>query len=720
MSEEKLIELFNLAESEGDEDTAIKALEKLKELRQTQHQASTPQKALGGAEVAGTLATGLLAEPVSGLVGLGGLAAKGVSDTLQMIGLDRAAQFMDPGDLKKLVEGVQSTLTHNPRTDEGQRQIKAIGDLMKPLANAFEKASRSLGDPVLKATGSPALAATAASIPEGALEIIPGLTLPKGLKAGLKSKANRLMEKARRIPEGAETNAQRIADTITEANLEDITLDADLDADFFKAAEELGINTAPVASFASRNQQFIEIEQMLSSIQGSSLSRQAADFISETSDRASRLIDELGGSRRGELSERFAAETSSTVDDLFNQADQLYDVVDSGLDKTAKVDAPQTMNFVDSFIAESGGKPSPLVAKIKKELETVRERRTGYTGEPVTATVKQPTYGRLVQLRQEIGQAIGKGTGPFKDANTGFLKQLYSKLRQDQDSFARQSGVFDELKAADQLVIQRKVLEDNLKDLLGSRLQKSIEPVVSGAVSGLTKGKMTEFDNIIKKIPEQYRQDAVVTALREQIGGRGATQGDFSYNNFTKFMGRLSDTAKERIYKHLPDNGKSLESLYTLSRGINNAKSSRRDTGVVQASLNMFDKERGYLSRLLGKPVEVGIKAYAGVKGGPAGGALASNLIDDLLNQRTARSKSASELLGSAEFREMMTQAVRDGVHQGSVASSRTLKRQKLIEKSQAYQRWADTLTNTEKSRLAHLGLAQFLLPEQETLETEQ
>lgn len=713
MSEEKLLELIQLANNTGDTDLEIRALERLKDLRGG---ASLGEKALGTGEVLTTMATGALAEPVSGIVGIGGLAAKGASDMLRSIGMEGAAKFMDPGDLDRLVRGVQSTLTHSPMTQQGQEQLKWVGDLLQPLASALERSSQALGEPVLEATGSPALAATAASVPEAALELIPGLSIPKGAYAApFKARARSLMEKARRMPAGPETNAQRIADTITQASMDDIVLDADLDPDFFKAADDLGINTAPVASFGSQNLQFIEIEQMLSALQGSSLSKQAADFVGEVSQRASTLIDDMGGARRGELSERFKAEATGTVGDLFNQADDLYNIVDQGLDKTAKVDAPQTMSFVDRFIEESGGRPSPIVSKIKKDLETVTRRRTGYTGEAITETVKQPTYGRLVQLRQEVGQAIGKGTGPFKDANTGFLKKLYSKLRQDQDAFASQSGIFDELKAADQLVIQRKLLEDNLTDLLGKDLQRSLEPVVSGAVSGLTKGKSVEFDTIINKIPSEYRQEAVATALRESISGRGATQGDFSANALTKFMGRLSDESKAKIYQHLPDGGKGLEDLTKLARGINRAQASRKDTGVVKASLDMFNKERGFMSKLLGKPVEATVKLYAGSKGGPAGAAVASNFIDNFLNKTTDRATASAALLSSNEFRDMITQAVSDGVHQGNVLSNRTLRRQAIVEKSQAAQRWADTLSNPEKSRLASIGLTQFLIPETET-----
>jgi polyhydroxyalkanoate synthesis regulator phasin len=716
MSEAKLIELARLAEEEGDQDTAIKALERLKQLRE-ETRPSIGERALGTSEVLGTMATGAIAEPISGLVGVGGLAAKGVSDTLMSLGLEKAAQFMDPGDLSDLVQGVQSTLTHSPQSEEGQRQLKSLGEFLQPFARTLEKASQGLGDPVMKATGSPALAATAASIPEAALELMPGLTLPKGLGASARGISQRLKRKALDIQDSPRTEPQKIVDTIKEANNEGITIDADLDPTFFKAVDELGINTAPLASYGSQSFQYRDIEQLLASLKGSSLGAQGAEFISETSKRAAEIIDQMGGAKRGDLSTRFEIETGRTVDDLFERSHELYNIVDSKIDNTAKVDAKETIDFANQVIKETGGSPGALITKLKKELETVTQRKTGYSGVPIIETVKQPTYGNLVRLRQEVGEAIGKNEGPFRNQNKGFLKKVYSKLREDQDRFALQSGAFDELKAADELTIQRKVLEDNLKSLLGSKLTRSLEPVVANAMKGLQRGETTTFDRVISKIPDEYKQPAVATALREVMSGSGKGQADLSPSKFVAFMDKIPDSSKNRIFKHLPDNGKHVKNLYEVAKGISRATGQQTPTGISKPSLDMFNGESGFMRNLVGGASRVGLKGMAiaaGGKVGPTGAALASNMVDNFLNQTTSRAKAASELLASDQFRNMIKDAVRDGVQQGNVLSERTIRKQALIEKSESFKRWADTFSDGEKSRLASLGLVLFLIPETE------
>lgn len=686
-----------------DEDTLNKILN---DLAKSESDAGIVGDGIGTGEVIGTVSTSALAEPVSGLVGMGGLAAKGVSDTLSMIGLDKAAQYMNPGDLRQLVEGVKDFMTYTPKTQEGQAQLQAIGKVLAPLAKGIEKTSQALGD-VGYQLGGEAGGAVFGSTPEAFLEIIPGLKLPDFASTAMAKKARSFKNKI--SLQAPQKTVNDMVDTIKKANLDDIVLDADIDPTFIKAADELGINTSPIASFASKNNQYIEIEQALSSIRGSSLSAQSKEFISEVSDRASSLIDELGGEERGALSLRFKDEMTKTVDDLFSQANDMYNAIDEQIDASIKVNADQTMSFINEKIKETGGKPGKLLTSIKNDLETVTHKKSAISGVQVEDIVKQPTYGLLTKIRKDIGQAIGKKTGPFKDGETGFLKALYARLRSDQDRFAQEMGMLNELKVADSLVIQRKGLEDSLVSLLGKDLQKSLEPKVSASVKGLAKGRTVEFDEIISNIPEKYRRPAIATALRDVISGRGATQADYSPNNFTKFMNNLSDTGRKKIYDQLtPEGAKALDNLYIISKGINEALSSKRDTGIVQATFDMFDNNKGFMRNLLGKPVEVGIKGLASVKGGP----MASSLVDQLLNQTTSRSKAAAELLSSGQFQKLIKESVKDGVHQGNILSADTLKLQKMVEKSDFYKKWASELTNKEQYRLTSLGLVSFLVPE--------
>lgn len=121
---------------------------------------------LGGAEVFGTVASGIIAEPIAGIAGL----AKSITS--------------GPEEATRTIEGIRQALTFQPRTEAGQGQLAAVGEALEPVAKVFTGAEKALGDTAFKLTGSPAIAAAAASIPTIILEL-PAL---RGLKAVSKPK----------------------------------------------------------------------------------------------------------------------------------------------------------------------------------------------------------------------------------------------------------------------------------------------------------------------------------------------------------------------------------------------------------------------------------------------------------------------------------------------------------------------------------------------------
>lgn len=150
------------------------------------------QEVVGGLDVAKTIVSSAIAEPVAGLAGL---------ITAPFVGIDQAT---------KNIEAVRNFISLEPSTEEGKRNLKVVGDLVEKGVNfanipasglvgigeiltgqGLEQAAKSvervqreglstvLGQRVFDATGSPALAAIAHSLPTAALEAI-GV---KGLKS---------------------------------------------------------------------------------------------------------------------------------------------------------------------------------------------------------------------------------------------------------------------------------------------------------------------------------------------------------------------------------------------------------------------------------------------------------------------------------------------------------------------------------------------------------
>ncbi len=116
-------------------------------------------------EPAATLISGAIAEPIAGIAGLARTAISG------------------PEAGARAVEATREALTFEPRTEAGQRSLKTIGGVLAPVGEALKRAETFLGDETFEATGSPALAAAATTLPTVIIEAI-GLAGGKGFLKG--------------------------------------------------------------------------------------------------------------------------------------------------------------------------------------------------------------------------------------------------------------------------------------------------------------------------------------------------------------------------------------------------------------------------------------------------------------------------------------------------------------------------------------------------------
>lgn len=130
-----------------------------------------PQQAAAGAPVgpeaifepALAIGSGIVAEPAAGLAGI----AQAINP------------FAAPGAGAEAVQATQEALTFQPKTPGGQAGLQAVGEVVAPIGEAISGAEKFLGDTTFDITGSPALAAAAATIPTAIGEVI-GVALGKG------------------------------------------------------------------------------------------------------------------------------------------------------------------------------------------------------------------------------------------------------------------------------------------------------------------------------------------------------------------------------------------------------------------------------------------------------------------------------------------------------------------------------------------------------------
>ena len=148
-------------------DPAVMQAAVKKLLAASQPEPSMGDNILGGLEAAGTVASGIIAEPVAGVAG--------IAQSLN--------PFAEQGAGARAVEDVRGALTYEPRTEEGKQSLQSVGSALAPIGKALEGTEDFLGEATLDATGSPALAAGAATIPTAIMELI-GVGALRKLRVG--------------------------------------------------------------------------------------------------------------------------------------------------------------------------------------------------------------------------------------------------------------------------------------------------------------------------------------------------------------------------------------------------------------------------------------------------------------------------------------------------------------------------------------------------------
>lgn len=114
-----------------------------------------------------TVASAAIAEPIAGLAG--------IAQSLN--------PFADEDAGAEAVETVRDWMTYVPESEKAKEVLTEGGELIQPAAEKMDAFRTSLGDYTYDLTGSPALAATAATSPEAILGIL-GIRRLRGMKTG--------------------------------------------------------------------------------------------------------------------------------------------------------------------------------------------------------------------------------------------------------------------------------------------------------------------------------------------------------------------------------------------------------------------------------------------------------------------------------------------------------------------------------------------------------
>ena len=648
-------------------------------------------------DAAATAVTGALAQPISGIAGIARALTQGA----------------DAGAAR--VQEMQERLTYKPSA-VGAEYLQNVAELpiIKQAGEIMERGSQQLGDVTYNVTGSPTAAAIAKGLPEAAAAAF-GAKAPDIAGASLGARADKLAMQSLAGKVGATADLADVAldrnsplaqtaRTLDPAKLLDI---ADVDPDFFKAIDEIGVTKQPLTSYASRNKQFRSLEQGLNALPASSLSNIEADFIKDLSNAAEGVMQQYGAVKdSAEASMKWRDASMKTVNELGRAAQTAYDSLNDVIDARQPAQPINTMEFISErtknlpLQMDDPDVPAPIKSAINSLKP--RQRTNPQTGEVEAVPAN---YASMDSLRKDIGAAVFNKEGPFKDADSNLLKNLYGSLTDDLNAMAESQGLVNEVKAAKALVAQRKQLETQMKDLIGKDLQKDIIPVVRQGVKGLAGGGLQNYVNLMKNIPDPaVRQELVMTALNDVFTGTRAGEKGFLTTDYLKWYNDTlaNPTVRNLMAKDLPEGAlPKLDALAKISQGIARAHTDKVKTGVV---LSLLDDKAGMVRRMVGGTLQQTLNRLPG----PTGELSAA--VSELIKGGTQRSSAAGELLASPQFANLVQQAVAKGVAGGRRADRAIREAEAKMVKSKKYRAWSDTLSDSDKAKLSSVGVAAFLL----------
>ncbi|KXJ01717.1 lytic transglycosylase [Serratia marcescens] len=508
--------------------------------------------------------------------------------------------------------------------------------------------------------------------------------------------------------QGVQDVAARVgaaADRETAPRMADAARDVAPRQDVIDAAKQLGLREDDLLlSHVSGNQAYRDFEQALKSVPGSQLAAQENQALTKIAKQASDLTDAAGAlPDKAAMNDKFLSSFQRGIATVQNKSDQLYNQISVAIPKGQTVEANNIIRYLDGKADELGG---------AEHLSTM-EKRVYNAVAPVGTEATAPTYARLDNIRKQIGQAIGKNSGPFRDEETGALKQLYANLTADQEQAVVAAGMGDKWLAAKRLIGVRTTMEDALTGLLGKDLRGDIGTKAALAIRNLSKGDAKGFRALQQDIPSpRIRREVVATSLRDAFSQGSRKENEFHLPGFVDwYQGMKSSGTLPMVERELGARAANqLRNLFTVSQAVRQARESSIQTGRLNAFIKQFDAEGGTLDKIYrhGKgALATTVLGHIPVVGPTLSyGAVAGMAAKEAA--RPARSVAADRLLASPEFRSVVKQAKGAKLpEKGQQVINR--KMEARIANSPAWKSFFRTLTREEKQAIVRVGIIGWL-----------
>lgn len=414
---------------------------------------------------------------------------------------------------------------------------------------------------------------------------------------------------------------------------------APLNKDAAAAAERLGIDVPPdVLMDHTQLKEAIGLTRSMPGTVASAAWTDAVERAATQADEAMALID--GSPDLSEISDSVLASMNKTQADLQKQADEIYGRINARIKGGAappRVDLVNSRRLMNEVMAGLDD-PSKLTS-LEKELMEMSS----------TGREKPPTYDAMMRMKADVGQALQKASGPYKDVNSAILKRLYGALSEDQLAHAQKVGgdtLRADLRLGNQLVAKRKALENRIVSLFGDERDGSISRKLLATIQGGAKGDVTGFNRVVRSIPEDLRKKAVASAIaaaarEEKTNGFGFSK----YVNLYQGLRRNSEVYKTVVQTLGPDSDKFMRDLYEVSKRITEARAQVLTTGKANQALVQGLMAEGLVEGVLRNTI--GKKTVMGVP-------IAGQMVEALTKSSKNKLDAAGELFTSPEWQQLV------------------------------------------------------------------
>ena len=576
-------------------------------------------KIAGGLETALALGTGATTGALGYLYGAG----KGL---VNQISQGKFGTSGGANEIERQAQEQANRLTFHPQLGTGKKYTQAVGEALSPL-----QALGPMAPGVAPYFGGIPKAGQVAEVAAGRIATPIRQALPTGNAPAL-SPAEEVAIPAAKAVTAKVVSPERGARQLARQVLPDKKVQ--------NAADYLGVKLQP--DQYSNNPAYREFAQSLKSIPGSQGRAREIGVFQDVQQRANQIITDIGGTRDlRELSDRVKSNIQGLHDGLYESAGKAYDAVASQVPGDARAAVGNLSAELQQKAQNLGGFKflDPLEKKLYNDL----------------VKNENPTYSLLDARRRELTQARVKRTGSqaFSNADTGLIKHYENLLTADQKSTleAVNPAALDTFEQAQKLSAQYKGLQENLVNIFGKKLDGTLAPKLRAAAQGIGREDIKQFNQVIKNVPENLRQEVVGGVLDYAFRGN-VRNNELNFTNFSKWYENLFKNREnyKAFSQYIPrENIRQLNALYRVSKGISLSSKERITTGRLLAG--------DYFKRYAEKRANSIIGNVFGAVGGVTPEGAIPRYLSNLLKGRKnvgELQESADQLISSPAFHDFV------------------------------------------------------------------